>query len=158
MSQGSRDLGALNTPGGGLVAILWRWKFVERRPRIPQECRLWGLGNACYSGGKVQGGEEKSQHWFSLIIWNYLGWIFRLSQFCYQRKQRALTVLRVMEFWSGFATCTSGKEPACQCRRHKRCRFNSWVGKMLWRMAWQPTPIFLPGEFHGRRSLVSYRP
>ena len=62
MSHGTRDLGALNTPGGGLVAILRRLKFVERRPRIPQEYRLGGLGKACCNGGKVQGGEEKLQH------------------------------------------------------------------------------------------------
>ena len=30
----------------------------------------------------------------------------------------------------------SGKEPACQCRRHKRRRFNPWVGKIPWRRAW----------------------
>ena len=30
------------------------------------------------------------------------------------------------------------KEPACQCRRHKRCRFNPWVGKILWKRAWHP--------------------
>ena len=44
----------------------------------------------------------------------------------------------------------SGKEPTCQCRRRKRCRFDSWVGKMPWRRAWQPTPVFLPGESHDR--------
>ena len=27
-----------------------------------------------------------------------------------------------------------------------------------WRRAWQPTPVFLPGEFHGQRSLVGYSP
>ena len=27
-----------------------------------------------------------------------------------------------------------------------------------WRRVWQPTPVFLPGEFHGERSLVSYSP
>ena len=50
----------------------------------------------------------------------------------------------------------SGKEPTCQCRRHKRCRFDSWVRKIPWRRAWQPTPVFLPGESHGPRSLVGY--
>ena len=41
------------------------------------------------------------------------------------------------------------KEPACQCRRckrHKRCGFCPWVGKIPWRRAWQPTPVFPPGE------------
>ena len=31
--------------------------------------------------------------------------------------------------------------------------FDPWVGKILWRTAWQPTPVFLPGESHGQRSL-----
>ena len=33
-----------------------------------------------------------------------------------------------------------------------------WVGKIPWRRAWQPTPVFLPGEFHGQSSLVGYNP
>ena len=34
-----------------------------------------------------------------------------------------------------------------------RPRFNPWVGNIPWRRKWQPTPVFLPGEFHGQRSL-----
>ena len=33
-----------------------------------------------------------------------------------------------------------------------------WVGKILWRRAWQPTPVFSPGEFHGQRSLEGCSP
>ena len=33
-----------------------------------------------------------------------------------------------------------------------------WVGKIPRRRAWQPTPVFLPGEPHGQRSLVGYSP
>ena len=36
--------------------------------------------------------------------------------------------------------------------------FDPWVGKMPWRRKWQPTPVFLPGEFHGQKSLVDYSP
>ena len=32
--------------------------------------------------------------------------------------------------------------------------FGSWVRKISWRRAWQPTPVFLPGGSHGQRSLV----
>ena len=53
---------------------------------------------------------------------------------------------------------TSSKEPACQCRRRKKPGFDPWVGKMPWRRAWQPTPVFLPGESHGQRSLVGCSP
>ena len=49
-----------------------------------------------------------------------------------------------------------GKEPACQCSRLKRHRFDSWVWKILWRRTWQPTPVFSPGESHGQRSLAAY--
>ena len=43
-------------------------------------------------------------------------------------------------------------------RRRKRCEFDPWVGKIPWRRAWQPTPVLLPGESHGQRSLVGYSP
>ena len=32
------------------------------------------------------------------------------------------------------------------------------VGKIPWSRKWQPTPVFLPGEFHGQSSLVGYNP
>ena len=38
------------------------------------------------------------------------------------------------------------KKLSCQSWRLKRHRFNPWVGKFPWRRAWQPTPVFLPGE------------
>ena len=55
--------------------------------------------------------------------------------------------------WSmGFPGGTSGKESACQCRRLKRQGFDPWARKILWSRKRQPTPIFLPGKFHGQRS------
>ena len=58
----------------------------------------------------------------------------------------------------GFPGGTSGKEPAYQCKRHKRRRYNPWVGKIPWRRAWPPTPVCLPGEFHRQRNLADYSP
>ena len=46
-------------------------------------------------------------------------------------------------FIKGFPGGASGKEPICQRRRCKRCRFNPWIGKIPWRRKWQPTPVFL---------------
>ena len=40
----------------------------------------------------------------------------------------------------------------------KRHQFNPWIRKIPWRRAWQPTPVFLPGESQGQRSLVLYSP
>ena len=51
----------------------------------------------------------------------------------------------------------SGKESACQCRRHRRCVFNPLVGKISWSRR-QPTPVFWPREFHGQRNLAGHSP
>ena len=42
-----------------------------------------------------------------------------------------------------------------EIRRHG---FDPWIRKIPWRRAWQPTPVFMPGESHGQRSLVGYNP
>ena len=42
------------------------------------------------------------------------------------------------------------------CLHCGRPRFDPWIGKIPWRRAWQPTPVFLPGESHGQRNLVDY--
>ena len=72
-------------------------------------------------------------------------------------KEKNLEKSTYMYMWGipGGASC---KEPACQCRRRKRCRFNPWDTTIPRRRAWQPTPVFLPRESHGQRSLVGYNP
>ena len=44
------------------------------------------------------------------------------------------------------------------CLQCRRPRFDPWVGKIPWRSKWEPTPVFLLGEFHGQRSLAGYSP
>ena len=56
----------------------------------------------------------------------------------------------------GFPGGASGKESICHCRNHRRHGFNPWVGKTPWKRAWQPTPVSLPRESHGQRSLMGY--
>ena len=67
-----------------------------------------------------------------------------------------LTPFFKLRYSLGFPGGISGKEPVCQCRRHKRRRSNPWIGKIPQRRAWQPTPVFLPGESHGQRSLAGH--
>ena len=62
------------------------------------------------------------------------------------------TDLLITNYFRGFPWL-SGKEPACQCRRHV---FDSWGGKIPWRRKWQSTPEFLPEKFHAQRSLEGY--
>ena len=54
----------------------------------------------------------------------------------------------------GLRCWLSGKESACQCRRRG---FDPWVRKIPWRRKWLPTPVFLPGESHGDRSMTGYQ-
>ena len=58
----------------------------------------------------------------------------------------------------GFPGDASRKEPACQCRSHKKHGFDTRVGKIPWSEKWQPTPVFLPKKAHGQRSLEDYGP
>jgi len=39
-----------------------------------------------------------------------------------------------------------------------RHEFNPWIGKIPWRRAWQPTPVFMPGKSQGQRSLAGWHP
>ena len=52
----------------------------------------------------------------------------------------------------GFPVGASGKRTHLPELKTQRC---GW-GRAPWRRAWQPTPVFLPGESHGQRSLVGY--
>ena len=52
----------------------------------------------------------------------------------------------------GFPDGSDSKEPACNAG------FDPGVQKIPWRSEWLPTPVLLPGEFHGQRSLVGYGP
>ena len=56
---------------------------------------------------------------------------------------------------TGFPSSSDGKSIHLQCGLG---HINPWVGKIPLRRKWQLTPVFLPGEFHGQRSLVDYGP
>jgi len=51
----------------------------------------------------------------------------------------------------GFPGGLGGEESTCQS---SGAEFNPWIGEIPWRREWLPTPVFLPGEFHGQRSLA----
>ena len=57
--------------------------------------------------------------------------------------------------YMGFPGGSDGKESACNV---KRPGFSPWVGKIPWTRERLPTLVFLPGEFHGQRSLAGYSP
>ena len=76
--------------------------------------------------------------------------------------------MRSFESRSGHTFSVNGQTGASQVAqvvknlpanaRDMRPGFDPWVGKIPWRRAWQPTPVSLPGESHGQRSLVGSSP
>ena len=60
-----------------------------------------------------------------------------------------------LAWWLSGYESTFNAGDCLQCRRH---RFDPWVGKIPWRRTWRPTPVFLPGKYHGQRSLEGYSP
>ena len=66
----------------------------------------------------------------------------------------AWSLASVSQNWASLGGSDS-KESACNAGD---LGWDPWVGKILWRTAWQLTPVSLPGESHGRRSLTGYSP
>ena len=97
--------------------------------------------NSCVAG-RVFTAESQGKPVKDIISWQNWNGGYRLVNLIINEFERCSFIPR----WG------SGKESACRCRRHG---FNSWVGKIPWRRKWQPTPVFLPGESYGQRSLAS---
>ena len=112
----------------------------------PWQARLW----------LSQDGREKSQDVFVGLVWGCFFFLISLYlqiwgkvRYFYSEKANN----RCTQLWASLLAQTV--KICLQCRRP---RFVPWVRKTPWRRAWQPTPVFLPGESHGQRSLVGYRP
>ena len=65
--------------------------------------------------------------------------------------QRKLMESSCLDSKDGLPCWLSWYRICLQCRRP---RFNASAGNSPWRREWLPTSVFLPGEFHGQRSLV----
>ena len=63
-----------------------------------------------------------------------------------QHKYRASQGVQVLNTHTHTHTHT---HPVCQWSRHKSHRFDTWFRKILWRRAWQPIPVLLPGRIPG---------
>ena len=93
--------------------------------------------------------------------------IWELSQLCwnvfYFRAKSGDVFIRIFVFCHGcFGSdiCLQGFPGGAAVKIHllTKTTLQSWVRKIPWRRKWQPTPVFLPGESHGQRSLVDYSP
>ena len=76
------------------------------------------------------------------------------------------TVQLLWHYWSGHTLGLLWYWMVCAGNEQRSfCHFwdctqvlHSWVRKIPWRRKWQTTPVFLPGESHGQRSLAGYSP
>ena len=66
----------------------------------------------------------------------------------WNRHRKEFTILLIFRIWPSRIPFPVGSDSKCG-----RPGFYPWVGKISWRRAWQPTPVFLPREFQGQRSL-----
>jgi len=93
--------------------------------------------------------EEAMATHFSVLVWK-IPWteepsgLQSLGSGCKESGTTEQTQLHICE-GGGLPGGASSKEPACQCRTHKRRGFDPWIEKIPWRRAHQPTPVFLPG-------------
>ena len=119
------------------MASLTQWTWVWANSGT-----WWGTGRP----GVLQSmGLQRVRHdwvtelnWLSLLTFLCRFWSVRSSNPGYSQICCQLLCI--------FPGGTSGKELACQCRRHERQGFAPWVRKIPWRRARQPTLGFLPGE------------
>ena len=88
-------------------------------------------------------------HWFSTEF-NFTLNLF----FC-------LIICLFWSFYCGKIHITRASLVAQTVKNLRQCGrpgLDPWVRKIPWRRAWQPTPVLLPGESHGQRSLVCCSP
>ena len=126
---------------------LFKWvSFLDQVPKY------WSFSFSISPSNEYSGLVSFRIDWFDLLAdqGTLESLLSLLSTICYNYLLQIYLSLGKPCFPSG-ASC---KESDCQWRRHKRLRFDPWVGKIPWRRKWQPTPIFLTGKFHGQRSLV----
>ena len=124
----------------GLVAsILWENNFLLFKAVVPN---LFGTRDRFHGRQffyRTGWQEEMVSEWFQYITF-ILHFISIITVWYIGSSQVSLVV----------------KNPPASASRWKRHRFNPWIRKMPWRRVQQPTPVFLPGESHGQKSLVDY--
>ena len=91
--------------------------------------------------------------WLPVFWWPWLLKLWVIFFFSWM-----ISFLLTLKYSScGHSRSLGCKESACNAGA-RSSNFDPWVGKILWRRAWQSTLVFLPRKFHRQRSLVACSP
>ena len=121
--------------------IIWQWKEMLYRSWCQTNCLNLGEIPNWTLKGLISGGIPRDHSEISaFILWFWKGRMF----------------FRKCNLHSWASQTAQWERTHLPMQRQGRCGFDPWVGKRPWERKWKPTPVFLPGEFHGQRSLVGY--
>ena len=120
---------------------LWALRVVELRNRT--ECWVYGILSML---GQVFKGEREER--------NYTG-VTKIS--FGKLLPGSFIFIPMCQSWMGFPGGPAVENPPA-VQETQETWVRSLCGKISWRSAWQSTPVFLPGESHGQRSLAGYTP
>ena len=123
--------------------------FCTLRNSIKNICFPRVCGNSVFSNFWILFFKFKKLYLYSLVLISFI-----MLKYILYIKDNFYTISHKLfrEFSAGSVV---KNESPCQCRR---LRFDPWVGKILWRRKWQPTPVFLLGKSYEQRSLLGYIP
>ena len=135
----------------GWMALLTQWTWFGWTPGVGD-----GQGGlvSCSSWGRKGSDTSEWLNWTESLLATSTTKATSISQLDYGRILKQYTKKK-KNFKILKCSVINEKSVCLQC---KRPGFNPWIGKIPWRRKWQPTPVLLPGKFHGQRSLVSYSP
>ena len=117
-----------------------------KHPCLPESqfihCRIYTedlLGDSCHPSSTRYKSDPKAQDFYPLTVYNLMQ---QSTNYVYKGPdgKRGGSVVKNLPVNAGDTVC------------------HPWVGKIPCRRKWQPTPVFLPGKFHGQRSLVGHSP
>ena len=127
----------------------------------PNSWEIWGLCLCPYSVLLCHQPCPMKGQWPVLVLSfeNQEGKAYSMSLPLFSRANRMPCIFKMLNICLlGLPQCLNGKESTCNAGATEDSRFGPWGRKIPWSRAWQPPPVFLPGESHGHRSLVGYSP
>ena len=148
----------------------WRVRMGLCAPGCRRDVQLsWGRGSHLAPGGLREGvcgaflpTPSSGSGWFLLILQVCPGHPPWRSPFLPSTRHVTMGLI-LLPSLSGVGPSPTLSEPLCHApethmmiKVKRISHFTNWM--ISWRWKWQPTPVFLPGESHGQRSLEGYSP